>query len=158
MLSIGVGMIGAAFAGFIGIVAGLPFWKVLLGLAAVVLSVSLPSVILTWFKLRARDLGVVLNAGGWAVNRPLYFGIALAKLFTRSVKHDPRARVARDPYASKTPLKIFLALIVIGAIAAAVYFLLVKCPGCPNENTCGKNTVAEKVQAEKKAPVPTTGR
>lgn len=158
MLSIGVGMLGAAFAGFIGIVAGMPFWKVLLGLAAIVLSVSLPSVVLSWFKLRSRDLGVVLNAGGWAVNRPLYFGVVLAKLFTKSVKYDPRARIASDPYASKSPIKILIALIVIGALVAGGYFLFAKCIGKPCENTCGKNTVAEKVCSEKKADVPATGR
>lgn len=158
MLSIGVGMLGAAFAGFVGIVAGMPFWKVLLGLLAIVLSVSLPSVILSWFKLRSRDLGVVLNAGGWAVNRPLYFGIKLAKLFTKSVKYDSRARVARDPYASKAPIKILIALIVIGILAVGGYFLFAKCVGKPCENTCGKNTVAEKVCSEKKADVPVTGR
>jgi hypothetical protein len=158
MLSIGVGMLGAAFAGFVGIVAGLPCWKVLLGIAAIVLSVSLPSVILAWLKLRSRDLGVVLNAGGWAVNRPLYFGVALAKLFTRSVKYEAKVSVARDPYASKTPIKIIIALIVIGVLAVGGYFLFAKCVGKACENTCGKNTVAEKAQLEKKADVPATGR
>jgi hypothetical protein len=158
MLSIGVGMIGAAFAGFVGLIAGLPFWKVVLGVVAVVLSVSLPSVILAWLKLRSRDLGVVLNAGGWAVNRPLYFGVRLAKLFTRSAKYDPRASITVDPYASKLPLKIFVVLLILGALAAGGYFLFAKCVGCPSENTCGKNTVAEKVHSEKKAEVPATGR
>jgi hypothetical protein len=157
MLSIGVGMIGAAFAGFVGIVAGLPLWKVALGIVAIVLSVSLPSVILTWFKLRSRDLGVILNAGGWAVNRPLYFSIALARLFTRSVKYDPCAKVARDPYASKKPLKIFFALLVAGALAVGGYFLFAKCVGEETGKTCAKDSVAEKANAEKKAEVPATG-
>jgi hypothetical protein len=157
MLSIGVGMIGAAFAGFVGIVAGLPLWKVALGIVAIVLSVSLPSVILTWFKLRSRDLGVILNAGGWAVNRPLYFSIALARLFTRSVKYDPCAKVARDPYASKKPLKIFFALLIAGALAAGGYFLFAKCVGEETGKTCAKDSVAEKANAEKKAEVPATG-
>jgi len=82
-LGVGVGMVGAACAGLIGVVAGMPTWKVAAGLVAILLLVSLPSVILTWFKLRTRDLGAVLNAGGWAVNRPLYFSMALARTFTR---------------------------------------------------------------------------
>lgn len=81
-LGVGVGMLGAASAGLIGVVAGLPAWKVAAGFLMILLVVSLPSVILTWFKLRARDLGAILNAGGWAVNRPLYFSAALAKTFT----------------------------------------------------------------------------
>ena len=82
-LGIGIGMVGAAFAGIVGLVAGLPWWKTAIGVLLVILAVSLPSVILAWFKLRRRDLGAVLNACGWAVNRPLRFSQKLAKLFTR---------------------------------------------------------------------------
>jgi hypothetical protein len=84
-LGIGVGMAGAAFAGIVGLVAGLPWWKTAIGVLLVVAAVSLPSVVLTWFKLRRRDLGSILNAGGWAVNRPLHFSQKLAKRFTRKV-------------------------------------------------------------------------
>ena len=82
-LGIGIGMVGAAFAGVVGLVAGLPWWKTAIGVLLVILAVSLPSVILAWFKLRRRDLGAVLNACGWAVNRPLRFSQKLAKQFTR---------------------------------------------------------------------------
>ena len=84
-LGIGVGMVGAAFAGVVGLVAGLPWWKTALGVLLVIAAVSLPSVILAWFKLRRRDLGAVLNACGWAVNRPLRFSQKLARRFTRKV-------------------------------------------------------------------------
>ena len=84
-LGIGVGMVGAAFAGVVGLVAGLPWWKTAIGVLCVIMAVSLPSVVLAWFKLRRRDLGAILNAGGWAVNRPLRFSQKLAKRFTRKV-------------------------------------------------------------------------
>jgi hypothetical protein len=84
-LGIGIGMVGAAFAGIVGLVAGLPWWKTAIGVLLVLASVSLPSVILTWFKLRRRDLGAILNACGWAVNRPLRFSQKLAGRFTREV-------------------------------------------------------------------------
>lgn len=82
-LGIGIGMVGAAFAGIVGLVAGLPWWKTAIGVLLIIAAVSLPSVILAWFKLRRRDLGAVLNACGWAVNRPLRFSQKLAKRFTR---------------------------------------------------------------------------
>jgi hypothetical protein len=84
-LGIGIGMVGAAFAGIVGLVAGLPWWKTAIGVLLILLSVSLPSVILAWFKLRRRDLGAILNAGGWAVNRPLHFSQKIAAHFTRRV-------------------------------------------------------------------------
>ena len=84
-LGIGIGMVGAAFAGIVGLVAGLPWWKTGIGVLLVIAAVSLPSVVLAWFKLRRRDIGAVLNACGWAVNRPLRFSQKLARRFTRRV-------------------------------------------------------------------------
>ena len=112
-LGVGVGMMGAAFAGLIGLVAGLPWWKTALAVVAVILAVSLPSVILTWFKLRRRDLGAILNAGGWAANRPLHFSNGLASEFTRLATLPPGAVAARDPY-SRTPWgKILLVVLIV---------------------------------------------
>jgi len=83
-IGIGIGMVGAAAASVLAAVKGLLWWQILVALAAIVLAVSLPSVILTWFKLRKRDLGAILNAGGWAVNRPMRFSMRLAATFTRA--------------------------------------------------------------------------
>jgi len=44
-------------------------------------------VILTWFKLRRRDLCAILNACGWAINRPMKFSMGLAASFTRVARH-----------------------------------------------------------------------
>ncbi len=127
-LGVGIGMMGAACAGLLGLVAGLPLWKVAAGLVLVVLAVSMPSVIITWFKLRKRDLGAILNAGGWAVNRPLYFSMKLAKVFTRPVEVPVKAAVAKDPYASYTWLKVLVAIVVlIGAMVLGAWYFGV-CP------------------------------
>ena len=52
-------------------------------LAAVVLVVSVPSAVLAYFKLRKRDLGAILNASGWAINRPMRFSMRRARDFTK---------------------------------------------------------------------------
>ena len=57
--------------------------QIAIALVALVLVVSVPSVILTWFKLRKRDIGAILNAGGWAVNKPLFFSMKRARAFTK---------------------------------------------------------------------------
>ncbi len=118
-LGMGVGMVGAACAGLVGLVAGLPIWKVLAGVAAVVLLVSLPSVVLAWFRLRTRDLGAILNACGWAVNRPLTFSMGLARTFTRRAALPAGAAVARDPYARHGVLGCLLLAALLAAAAAA---------------------------------------
>ena len=145
-LGVGVGMAGAACAGLVGLVAGLPFWKVLAGVAAIILIVSLPSVILAWFKLRARDLGAILNAGGWAVNRPLYFSMGLAKTFTVPAKLPATAAVARDPYATGGWWKALLALVVVAGLALFICCKL----GCCPFSCCKKAAPA----AETPAPAP----
>ena len=59
-----------------------------LAVVVAVLALSLPSVALTYFKLRRRDLGAILNASGWAVNRPMRFSMQLARRFTVCAKHS----------------------------------------------------------------------
>ena len=150
-LGVGVGMAGAAIGGMIGLVAGLPLWKVLAGVAAVILIVSLPSVILAWFKLRARDLGAILNAGGWAVNRPLTFSMGLARTFTYPAKMPLGSAVARDPYASYGWLKLLILLLVLAGAALGVCWKLGVCPF-----SCCKKQAAPAACAEQacEAPAP----
>ena len=82
-IGIGVGMAGTAVAAIAASVKGMTALQVAVSILAVILAVSLPSVILTWFKLRQRDIGAILNASGWAVNRPMKFSMKRAAGFTR---------------------------------------------------------------------------
>ena len=85
-IGIGVGMIGAAAASIMAAVKGMGPWQILLAVLAIILVVSLPSVVLTWFKLRRRDLAAILNAGGWAVNRQMRFSMKRARGFTKCAR------------------------------------------------------------------------
>jgi hypothetical protein len=116
--------------------------------------VSLPSVILAWFKLRARDLGAILNACGWAVNRPLYFSMGLARTFTRPAKLPMGSAVARDPYAKGGWWKVLLTLVLIVGIALGVCWKFKKWPFCCKKS-CGAKTecTANKPAVAQPAPV-----
>ncbi|MCR5415146.1 MAG: hypothetical protein K6F50_10535 [Kiritimatiellae bacterium] len=81
-VGIGIGMVSAGAAALMGMIAGMSPKQIAISIAALILVVSLPSVILTWFKLRKRDLGAILNAGGWAINRPMYFSMKRGRVFT----------------------------------------------------------------------------
>ena len=85
-IGIGVGMVGAAAASLMAAVKGMGPWQAVAAVVAIILVVSLPSVILTWFKLRRRDLGAILNAGGWAINRQMRFSMKLARTFTKCAR------------------------------------------------------------------------
>lgn len=108
-IGIALGMIGAAAASFAAVFTGMTKLQLLASLAALILVVSLPSVVLTWFKLRRRDIGAVLNAGGWAINRPMAFSVKRANDFTRCLK---------GPGAAWLIVK----LAVLAALAAGAYF------------------------------------
>ena len=81
-IGIGVGMVGAAAASLMAAISKMTALQIAISVVALILVVSLPSVILTWFKLRKRDLGAILNASGWAVNRPMRFSMKRARAFT----------------------------------------------------------------------------
>lgn len=108
-IGIGIGMVTAAAASLMAVVSGMNAKEVAISIVALVLVVSLPSMILTWFKLRKRDLGAILNAGGWAVNRPMYFSMKRARAFTKC---------APNPMWLSTLLSIALVVGIIWGLAA----------------------------------------
>ena len=111
-IGIGVGMMGAALASIMAAVSNMTWWQILVAIAAVILVVSLPSVILTWFKLRQRDLGAILNACGWAINRPMRFSMKRARGFTKC---------AGNPLILQT---LLLLALLAGLAAGGVWYAL----------------------------------
>ena len=107
-IGIGVGMVGAAAASLMAAISSMPAWKIGVAVVVLVLVVSVPSMILAWFKLRRRDLGVILNACGWAINRPMRFSMKRAAAFTKC---------ARDPMAKVWFALLVLLVVSLGALA-----------------------------------------
>ena len=127
-IGIGVGMVGAAAASLMAAISNMTALQIAISIVALILVVSLPSVILTWFKLRQRDIGAILNASGWAINRPMRFSIKRARGFTICAP----CRLCRV-------LCWLFAIFVI--VAVALYF------ACPCTKEC-------KASAENPAPAP----
>ncbi len=117
-IGIGVGMMGAALASIMAAVSSMNWWQILVSIAAVILVVSLPSVILTWFKLRQRDIGAILNASGWAINRPMRFSVRKAREFTKC---------ARDPLFCRCMIVL---AIVLAIAAGAFWYACTHCEVC----------------------------
>ena len=61
------------------------------------------------------------------MNRPLYFSMKRAKLFTHEAKIPASASLARDPYADGHPVRNFI-LIVLLLLAVAAGALWYFCP------------------------------
>lgn len=120
-IGIGVGMVGAAAASLMAAISNMSALQIAISIVALILVVSLPSVILTWFKLRKRDLGVILNACGWAINRPMRFSMKRARAFTVC--------------APSSCCRIVIAILLLLALAGAAAWYFCPCGGC-GEQQC----------------------
>ena len=111
-----LGAIGAAL-GLIGdSLSKMPWWKILIVIAAVMLLISGPSCFIAWRKLRTRNLGPVLNANGWAINSMALVNLLFGRTLTSVAKY-PKLKLA-DPYAKRTPwwrkcLRWLLCLLIV---------------------------------------------
>ena len=71
--------------------------------------------LIAYMKLRQRNLGPILDAGGWAVNSKAKINIPFGATLTKVAALPPGAeRSLRDPFAEKrTPWKRWVALIIL---------------------------------------------
>ncbi len=99
-IGLAFGAIGAAL-GMLGSFVVAKWYNVILLVAAVIILISGPSMLLAWLKLRKRNLGPVLNANGWAINSDVKVNTTFGKTLTSMAKY-PKV-VAADPFADKKP-------------------------------------------------------
>lgn len=118
-LGVAVGGITAALGALLDSFFGLGKWMPL-GVVAVILLISGPSMLIAWLKLRQRNLGPILDANGWAVNGRMKVNIPLGAALT-DVASLPRGaeRSLVDPFAAKRPVwpKVLIVLVVLGLAA-----------------------------------------
>jgi hypothetical protein len=111
----------AALGGIFGRIAGLVWWQIPLAMLAILLAISIPSVVMAYLKLRRRNLGPILDANGWAINAKAKMNVPFGGALTAVAALPPGSqRDMVDPFAEKRSLwpKVILALIVL--IAAYV--------------------------------------
>jgi hypothetical protein len=122
-LGVAVGAIGTFFTAMIGYGSGvlkLGPLAVVGAIVGIMALISLPSVVLAWLKLRARNLGPILDANGWAVNAKAKLNIPFGATLTSVAKLPPGSkRDNRDPYAEKGfPWK---RIVIVGVVLTAGY-------------------------------------
>ncbi|MBO4732394.1 MAG: hypothetical protein J5597_06290 [Spirochaetaceae bacterium] len=128
-----VAAISVAFTGIAAVVGGIleAFFKlgawIPLGIAGIVLAISLPSMILAYLKLRQRNIAPILDASGWAING----NTKISTVLGGSLTHLPVRPVGsflsgKDPFAvKKFPWKrLLFALILIAVIVLALVLIL----------------------------------
>ena len=97
-IGLAFGAIGAAL-GMLGSFVVAKWYNVILLVAAVIILISGPSMLLAWLKLRKRNLGPVLNANGWAINSDVKVNTTFGKTLTSMAKY-PKVAI-KDPFADK---------------------------------------------------------
>ena len=98
-LGMAVGMIGTALTSIFEGIFSLPWWKVLMAFAGIILVISGPAMVMAWLKLRRRNIAPLLNANGWAVNAASKISIPFGEALTDIAKFP--ALKLKDPYAKK---------------------------------------------------------
>jgi len=114
-----------ALGGIFGKILGLEWWQIPLAFIAILLAISLPSVLIAWLKLRKRNLGPILDANGWAVNARAKMNVPFGASLTQIAVLPPGAqRDLVDPFAEKkNPWpKIITVLVILAVIGGCWYF------------------------------------
>lgn len=122
-IGVAVGGIATFLSSVFAVFFGLGWWMPL-GLLAVMLSISLPSMAIAWLKLRQRTLAPLLDANGWAVNGFARINVPLGGRLT-SVATIPLGseRSLRDPFQEKqTPWRLYVFLVVLAGLVGLWFF------------------------------------
>lgn len=120
--------VGAVLASLVSMLTSLKGWLAILG---VVLAVAGLSALLGWLKLRRRDMSLLLEANGWAVNAQMKVTRRIGKFFTVVPADPPGTEVVRvDALAHLTAVEdkrrrrsVLLLSLLLAACAAAVVAL-----------------------------------
>jgi hypothetical protein len=127
-IGVAVGGITAALGALLQAFFGLGIWMPL-GIIALVLLISGPSMLIAALKLRQRNLGPILDANGWAVNAKARVNIPFGGSLTQIPKLPPgSSRDAVDPYAEshKVRNRTIAVLIVLAILTGLWYFGVVE--------------------------------
>jgi len=123
-VGLAMGAIGTFLAAAIGGFLKLVWWKMPLALIGLMITVSAPSMILAYIKLRKRSLAPILDANGWAINSKVKINIAFGRTLTHLAALPKGARIDfNDPFREKrNPLiPVFIGVVIVGA--AVLYYM-----------------------------------
>jgi len=119
-IGLAIGAIGTVLASVLAGFIGLIWWKMPLAIMGILLIISGPAMIIAFFKLRQRNLALILDANGWAVNANVIVNIPFGNTLTQIANLPKNAKInTNDPFSSKgRPLwqvmLLFIALAGIG--------------------------------------------
>lgn len=151
-IGVAIGGIGTFLSMALATFLGLGMW-IPLGILALLLAISGPSMLIAWLKLRQRNLGPILDANGWAINGQVKINVPFGGSLTNVAKLPEGASRTVDPFAEKpTPWVRYVILLLI--VVAAVLWLTGKADGILPERV-RSSTVFKKSPPAAPAAAPT---
>ncbi len=131
-LGIALSFVATALTGVVSALTNTPLWKTGVAILGIVLVVSFPSVILTWCRLRARNLAPIFNASGWAVNRHIGLTPTLGRFFTQRANYIGKKFVPAPQMLASTRIwkRLGWGIVILAVLAAGWYFF---CPTSPRQ-------------------------
>jgi len=92
---VGIAAIGSGFAYMVKSLKEVSWFKILLALVIIIIVLAMPLIISAIIKLRRRNIGLFLEAAGWAVNLRMTLNRKMGNLFTYSPDFPPQATYKR---------------------------------------------------------------
>lgn len=123
-IGLALGAIGTALASVVAGFMGLTWWKMPLAISGLILIISGPAMIMAYFKLRQRNLALILDANGWAVNAKVIINIPFGNTLTQIASLPKNAKInTNDPFSSKGRPLWQIAILFLILIGLALYAL-----------------------------------
>ncbi len=142
---IAIAALGSSFAYITKALSQVKPTHILIALAGITTAILLPGIIMGFIKIRKRDMSVLLEASGWAINMHMRLNSTLGRLFThvphlpkgaRKERKDTVAKFVKDfGYAPLRSMKLpiitlIILLIALGLTLIRVFPMLKFLPGC----------------------------
>ncbi len=124
-VGLALGAIGTAIASVITGIMGLLWWQIPFALAALILVVSGPSIIMASFKLRQRNLSPILDACGWAINTRARINISFGSTLTKiAVLPAGSSRLLQDPFQEKkSPWRLYVLIFILLLLVLGFFYM-----------------------------------
>jgi hypothetical protein len=117
--------LGAIVASLFGALTSLKGWAAILGLVALVLATS---ALVGWIKLRKRDMSLILEASGWAMNVHMKVTARVAPLFAFTPELPKSAEIDKRDVLPAVPgegrVQRLLTALVLTVVGVVVLFAL----------------------------------
>ena len=135
---IAIAALGSSFAYITKALSGVKPAHILIALAGIATVVLLPGIIVGFVKIRKRDMSVLLEASGWAVNVHMRLSAVLGRLFTHTPnlpkdahkeRRDIVAQFVKDRgYIPLRSRKLSIVILIILLIALGLILVLFTLP------------------------------